>query len=44
MKRLPLILSCLALLLSAFAVHVSLHTRDEVQLRFHSIPAGQDVR
>ena len=42
MKRLPLILSCLSLLLSAFAVHVSLHVRDEVRLQFHEV--GRDIR
>jgi hypothetical protein len=37
MTRLPLIISCLALLVSLFAVHVAFHTRNEMQMFAHSL-------
>jgi hypothetical protein len=44
MKRLPLILSWISLLLSAFAVHVALHVRGEVQAQFHEMGRGGGPR
>lgn len=38
MKQFTIILSCVAFLLSVFAVHVSLRTRDEMQAFAHSLP------
>jgi hypothetical protein len=44
MKRLPLILSSVALLLSFFAVHVAWRTKQDVQAYFHGLPAGAGRR
>jgi hypothetical protein len=38
MKRLPLILSCLALLISLFALHMADRTRRDIQAFIHSLP------
>jgi hypothetical protein len=37
MKRLPLIVSCLALLISLFALHMADRTRRDVQAFVHSL-------
>lgn len=38
MQRLPLILSCLSLLISAFALHVAFRTQQDIQAFVHSLP------
>ncbi len=40
MKKLPLILSVISLLLSIFAVHVSWRTMQDTQAAFHRLPPG----
>jgi hypothetical protein len=42
MKRLPLIISVLSFLLSAFALHVAIRTKQDIQAYFHNAaPSGR---
>ncbi len=42
MNRLPLFISCVALLLSAFALHMADRTRRDVQAFIYTLPAQKD--